>query len=93
MAATRKFTADEKFGFRLEHLDYQNTITPQGNFLVRREVRRFRAYFLDIPLFDKNVITSAACPRSDLAGGGYCADATHPHGIQGFGQNDFCNQG
>lgn len=69
MTATRKFTISEKFGFRLEHLDYRHSITPQGAFLVKKEVRRFRAYFLDIPLFDKNVCTNAACPRSDGGGG------------------------
>ena len=90
---TRRFVVQEKFGLWCEHLDYQHSIIPQGQFLVRREMRRFKAYFLNFPLFEKVVTSTASCPRSDWGGGGeYCTNATHPHGIQALGQNAFCNK-
>ena len=68
MAMTRRFVVQEKFGLWCEHLDYQHSIIPQGQFLMRREMRRFKAYFLNFPLFEKVVTSTASCPRS--GGGG-----------------------
>ena len=67
---TRRFVVQEKFGLWCEHLDYQHSIIPQGQFLMRREMRRFKAYFLNFPLFEKVVTSTASCPRSDEGGGG-----------------------
>ena len=69
MAMTRRFVVQEKFGLWCEHLDYQHSIIPQGQFLMRREMRRFKAYFLNFPLFEKVVTSTASCPRSDEGGG------------------------
>lgn len=70
MALAENFVSKQGFGFRWEHLGYKNSIVPQGNFLIKKEVRCFQGYFLNLPIFEKHEIAEAACPRVESGGGG-----------------------
>ena len=65
-----RFIVKQGFGFKLVHLGYQNSITPHGKYLSRHEIRKFKGYFLGLPLFEKSIIANAVSPRFDDMGGG-----------------------